>query len=103
MRPNACHTCEKCLDSPTEPSSNAGIGANASSMLYFHQVFGEGLLLLDLRLERFSEEDGALCGIRAVFWRIGALSFATPDNRFIEDFTWTTAPSLARDSKPWGS
>jgi hypothetical protein len=35
--------------------------------LYFHQVFSDGLVILDLRLANFSEEEGALT------WRPGAV------------------------------
>ena len=39
---------------------NAGARGQRILELYFHQVFSDGLTLLDLRLARFSEEGGAL-------------------------------------------
>ena len=45
--------------------------------LYFHQVFSDGLMVLDLRLARFSEEDGA-----ALSWNpSGVLADWSPEFR----------------------
>jgi hypothetical protein len=61
---------------PKPASSNAGARGQRILELYFHQVFGDGLVLLDLRLERFSEENGGL------LWNpSGVLADWTPEFR----------------------
>jgi hypothetical protein len=47
-------------DPPSAPPTDAAARGQRILELYFHQVFADGLVLLDLRRVRFSEDDGAL-------------------------------------------